>query len=200
MKEFNPLIIKKETADEIESYKSILTVLEEYKRRKPVSKPEEDYLLATLEAIREESLERVFRLLALLYDDDLIHLIHDRLIDADSDRHVRANALELLENVLEPGLARTLGALLDGNQWCDVQKKDFEEVIQEFLASQDRWLAVSAVFLIVELQLTRFYAGLKDAAGSQVSVVREAAEIALASATKKADPSFGGKTGAAGII
>ncbi len=178
-REFNSWIIKKEVMSEIKSYKSIVTILEEYKKCQSILRPEEDYLLATLQAIREESLERIFRLLALLYDSDIIHVIYDRLVELNSDKHVKANALELLENVLEPELCRALCPLFDESQWERMQKKDLDEVVGEFLESRDRWLIVCAIFLIVELHLERFYSRLEDVVHSQVPIVREAAEIAL---------------------
>ncbi|MBI4394772.1 MAG: MFS transporter [Candidatus Omnitrophica bacterium] len=177
--EFSPWIIKKEVMSEIKSYKSILTAIEEYQRRKGILRSDEDYLLATLQAIREENLERIFRLLGLLYSSDSVHVIYDRLVEADLDKHVKANALELLQNVLEPEISWTLSPVLDEVHWAEMQKKDLEEIIREFLESRDRWLTVCAVFLIVELQLHHFHPQLKEAAHSQIPIIREAAEIAL---------------------
>ena len=151
-----------------------------YKQRRLHVHVAEDYLLATLQAILEESLERIFRLLALLYDSDIIHVIYDRLIEIDPDKHVKANALELLENVVEPELYRALSPILDEAQWEGAQKKDFDAVIGEFLESRDRWLTICAVFLMIELGLTQFYSKLQEIVRSQVPIVREAAEIAVA--------------------
>lgn len=177
--EFNPWVIKKEVMLEIKNYKLILTASEKYQKRKASSRPEEDYLLAALEAMSQESLERIFRLLGLLYEHDIIHVVYDRLTEDGLDKHVRANALELLENVLEPELSRYLLPVLDRERWAEAPKKKLEEVIQEFLISEDKWLSVCAIFLIVELRLIHFYSKLKDMVYSQTSIIREAAEIAL---------------------
>ncbi len=184
-REFNSLIIKKEAALEVKSYKSILTVLGEYQKRRLVSRPEEDYLLATLEAMKEESLERIFRLLSLLYASDIVHVIYDRLVEDEADKHVRANALELLDNVLEPELSWLLHPVLDEDRWMEAPKRRLEEILEEFLTSQDRWFSVCAVFLIAELRLNGFYSKLKTALHSQAPLVREAAEIALLKAEQK---------------
>lgn len=184
-REFNTSMIKKEVMNEIKEYKSILTALEEYKDRRLKGYLRDDYLLAALQAILEESLERVFRLLALLYDSDIIHVIYDRLVEIDPDKHVKANALELLENVVEPELYRALYPVFDETQWEGTQKKGFDEIIEEFLTSGDRWLTICAVFLIVELGLVRFYTRLEEIGHSQVPIVREAAEIASVKMKRK---------------
>ena len=190
-REFNSLIIKKEVALEVKSYKSILTVLGEYQKRKHIFGeerqvlPEEDYLLATLEAMKEESLERIFRLLSLLYASDIVHVIYDRLVEDEADKHVRANALELLDNVLEPELSWLLHPVLDEDRWLEMPKRKLEEILEEFLTSQDRWFSVCAVFLIAELRLSGFHSKLEAALHSQTPLVREAAEIALLKAEHK---------------
>ncbi|MBI3999778.1 MAG: hypothetical protein HY351_04105, partial [Candidatus Omnitrophica bacterium] len=178
-REFSPWIIKKEVIGEVRIYKSILTALKEYKQRKLVSKPDEDYLLATLQAIQEESLERIFRLLGLLYDSDIVHIIYDRLAELDLNKHVKANALELLQNVLEPELCRALYPVLDDAQWVEMRKKSLEEVVREFFESQDQWLVICAIFMVVELRLDHFRSQLEGMGHSQIPVIREAAEIAL---------------------
>ncbi|MBI4358489.1 MAG: hypothetical protein HY584_04245 [Candidatus Omnitrophica bacterium] len=184
LREFNPWIVKKEVMSEIESYKSVLTALDEYKSRRSVSNPQEDYLLATLQAIQEENLERIFRLLGLLYDGDVIRVIYDRLVEMEPDKHVKANALELLENALEPELARVLCPILDEGEWAEMRKKSLDDVVREFLELQDRWLTVCGVFLIVELHLKDFYSMLNYMVQSRVPIVREAAEVALMKTTQ----------------
>jgi AAA family ATP:ADP antiporter len=184
-REFNPWILKKEATLEIKSYKSILTVLEEYQKRKSISRPEEDYLLAALEAMKEESLERAFRLLGLLYDSDIIHVVYDRLVEKETDKQVKANALELLENVLEPEISWLLLPVLDEDSWRAAPKTALEKIVEEFLISQDQWFTICAIFLIAELRLSDFYSKLDDALHAQTSIIREAAGIALLKTTQK---------------
>jgi len=177
--QFNKWVIKKEIMNEVKSYQSIKTALEEYKKRKGIIKPEDDYLLATLKAIEEESLERVFRLLALIYESDVIHVIHDRLTEIEVDKHLRANAVELLQNVVDPELYHLLYPVLDEAQWEETPKKKLDQIVEELLESQDRWLTVCALFMIIELNLAKFFPSLEDATHYRTSIVREAAEIAV---------------------
>lgn len=177
--QFNKWIIKKEIMNEVKSYQSIKTAVEEYKRKKELARPEEDYLLATLKAIDEEGLERIFRLLALIYESDVIHVIYDRLIEIEVDKHLKANAVELLQNVVDPELYHLLYPILDDAQWEETPKKKLDEIIEELLESQDRWLMVCAMFIIVELKLNKFFPSLEDATHYRTPLVREAAEIAV---------------------
>ncbi len=177
--QFNKWIIKKEIMNEVKSYQSIKTAIEEYKRKKEFARPEEDYLLATLKAIEQEGLERIFRLLALIYESDVIHVIYDRLIEIEVDKHLRANAVELLQNVVDPELYHLLCPILDDAQWEETPKKKLDEIIEELLESQDRWLTVCAIFTIIELNLNKFFPSLEDATHYRTSLVREAAEIAV---------------------
>jgi len=178
-REFNSPLIKKEVLKEIRNHEALVLVLAEYQSRKSSAKPEEDYLFATLAALREESLERIFRLLALLYASDIIHVIYDRLVELDPDRHIRANALELLENVAEPELTCQLRPIFGEEARAKPKKQEFVEAVQSFLESGDRWLQVCAVFLIVELGLADFYPVLGNDRFARVPIVREATEIAL---------------------
>jgi ATP/ADP translocase len=176
---FDQVIIKREALSEIEHQESLAMVLDAYGAKKLSIRPEDDYLLAAFQALQEESLERIFRLLALLYSSDAIHVIYDRLVELESDRHIRANALELLENVVEPEISRRLKPILDNRSDRLPGKKSLDQTIGEFLRSKDRWLEVCTVFFVAELNLKQFYDNLKTSAHSGVPIVKEAAEIAL---------------------
>jgi ATP/ADP translocase len=184
-RDFNSWIIKKEILNEIKHCHALMMVVDEYTLRKAIARPEDDYLFATLKALREESLERIFRLLSLLYSSDVIHVIYDRLLEHEPDKHIRANALELLENVIEPELTRKLRPIFDETDRARTADGKLQETIRSFLGSQDRWLQACSVFLIVELGLGEFYTELEDSARARTPIVREAAEIALAKIGRK---------------
>ena len=176
-REFNSEIIKKEVLNEIQHNEELLKVVTEYRKQKFLRGPQEEYLLAALEALREESLERIFRLLALLYSSDVIHVIYDRLVELESDQHVRANALELLENVVEPELTRKLRPVFEESVQIDGGVR-LEETIRSFVRSQDMWLQICAVFLIAELGLSDLYPELSERLYSDTPMIREAVGIA----------------------
>src|SRR3989338_2837129 len=175
----NTPLIKKEIISEIKMARSILSIIEKYREGKSDSELREDYLFAAFQAIQEEVLERTFRLLTLLYDPDLISVIYDRLTETDGDKHVKANALELLENVLTPELYRPLYPIFDEMPWPETSKKALDVTVQEFLESQDPWLSVCTIFLIVEMRLEEFYPQLNRLTQSQAPMLKEAAGIAL---------------------
>ncbi len=171
--------IKKEVFDEIKHNESLLTILSEYQIRKPAKSLDDDYLAAAFQALWEESLERIFRLLALLYSSDSIHVIYDRLVELEPDRHIQANALELLENVVEPEIAGKLKPLFEDGVNHPHSEENILETIKNFLSLEDRWLRVCAVFLIAELGLHEFRDDLKSAENSGIPVLQEAASLAL---------------------
>ena len=142
-------------------------------------KPDEDYLLATLQSLGEESLERIFRMLALIYESDMIHVVYDRLTDFEQDADIKANALELLDNVLEAELFRAVAPLFDEGQSRGALE-DFHRsvLLEDFLKGQDRWLAVVSIFLIIALEVKELYPLIEAVKHSSVPIVREAAEIA----------------------
>lgn len=187
---FNRWIVKKEILREVKTYRAISALISEYKthvsNRQTLAPAaagfeaaEEEYLLATLRAVQEESLERVFRMLALIYESDMIHVVYDRIHDFEQDQDVKANALELLENVLEPELARTLVPIFDRrHRFSREERIDCKPVLEDFLKGGDRWLTVIAVFLIAALNQKQFCPLVSDLKHSSVPILREAAEIA----------------------
>ncbi len=72
---------------------------------------ESDPVLQALRHAMEQELERVFRLMALLYPEGGLHDAYVGLRAANPI--VRANALEFLDNVLQPELRQVLVPLLD---------------------------------------------------------------------------------------
>ncbi|OGW80532.1 MAG: hypothetical protein A3G33_09470 [Omnitrophica bacterium RIFCSPLOWO2_12_FULL_44_17] len=175
----SPTIVKKEMIKEIHEYKAIDSVYWEYKDRKNVIRTEEDYLMATLHVIREEAVERISRLLALLYESDLIRLIYDRFSDGDAEKHIRANALELLRHVAEPGILRMLKPVIDPKH-KKISDKTLEEILKRFVGGRDNWLVICGLFLILELHLKHLYPSIQEKTASESPLIRETAEIILA--------------------
>ncbi len=177
---FHDWILKKEILREVENYQTLAALLQEYRHRhRNTAHPEEDYLLAILEAMGEESFERVFRLLALLYDSGVIHIVHDRLSDADLNDYVRANAMELLENIVEIELFKKLAPVLDREKKWKLSQEQFETTLRDFLVGGDRWLGITAIFMIATLEIQNLYFLIEESKHSQSNIVQEAAAIAF---------------------
>jgi AAA family ATP:ADP antiporter len=122
----------------------------------------EDPVLQALERAMEQELDRIFRLMALL----LPHVgLHDAYVGLQSsDELVRANSLELLDNVLEPQLRQLLVPLLDSqvtveerirlaNRLVGAPLDSPEQAVATLLSSEDPWLRSSAIYAVGALHL-----------------------------------------------
>ena len=91
--------------------------------------------------------------------------LHDAYIGLrSSDELVRANSLELLDNVLDPELRHLLVPLLDSqvsideriaiaNRLVGAPLDTAEQAVETLLSSEDPWLRSSAIYAVGALQL-----------------------------------------------
>jgi ATP:ADP antiporter, AAA family len=123
---------------------------------------EDEPVLQAMRHSMEQELERIFRLMALL----LPHVgLHDAYVGVRSSNSlVRANALELLDNVLGPELRQVLVPLLDSqvtteerialaNRLVGAPLDTAEQAVATLLGSEDAWLRSCAVYAVGALQL-----------------------------------------------
>jgi AAA family ATP:ADP antiporter len=122
---------------------------------------DEPVLLALTESIRQE-LERIFRLLGLLYPRLDLHSAYFGL--QSNDPTVYDNALEFLENVLKSQLRGMLLPLLDGKvshkdraviaeRFVRAKVENREQAVAELVASDDPWLKSCGAYAIGSLGL-----------------------------------------------
>lgn len=121
-----------------------------------------DPIVQALRHSMEQALERIFRVMKLLFPGIPLH---DAYVGVrSSNKLIRANALEFLENVLEPELMRVLLPLLDSQVTVDerIELADklvgapletAEQAIGTLLASQDAWLRSRAVYAVGALRM-----------------------------------------------
>jgi ATP:ADP antiporter, AAA family len=123
---------------------------------------DDDPVLQAMQNAMEQELDRIFRLMGLL----LPHVgLHDAYIGLRSkDELVRANSLELLDNVLEPELRQLIVPLLDSqvtaaeriqlaNRLVGAPLDSAEQAVSTLLGSEDPWLRSSAIYAVGALQL-----------------------------------------------
>ncbi len=132
--------------------------------------------------------ERIFRLLALLFPDHDLHSAHDGLCSDDSA--VRANAVEFLDNVLEPQQLRQQLLPLFDDQVTPAQRavaagvvvgatmSTPEEAVRTLLASEDPWMRSCGLFAIGTLELRELEPELDRALAGADPLEREAASRA----------------------
>ncbi len=150
-----------------------------------------------LEALRhsmEQELERIFRLMALLLPQTGLH---DAYVGVRSGNPiVRANALEFLENVLQPELRNVLVPLLDShvslderialaNSLVGAPLDTPQQAVLTMMASDDPWLRSSAIHAVGTLQLQALAPELKRYESASDPLVRQS--VAQAKARLRGD-------------
>ncbi len=118
-----------------------------------------------IEESLQKELERIFRLLKMLYPG---HDLHSAYVGLQStDPNVRDNALEFLDTVLPPQIRGVLIPLLDQNVTHEARiaaadrllgspLSGREEAVEVLTTSEDPWLRSCAAYAIGELKLARF--------------------------------------------
>ena len=141
---------------------------------------------ALTESVRHE-LERIFRLLSLLYPRVDLHAVYLGL--QSRDKTVYDNALEFLDNVLKSQLRVTLVPLLDGRvtpkqraQLADrlvrTKLENREQAISELVSSEDPWLKSCGAYAIGLLQMDSLAGELDRCLSHPDPLLRETARAA----------------------
>jgi len=110
----------------------------------------------------DQELERIFRLLALSYPP---RDIQNAFVGLASHRpQLQANALEMLEHMLQPDLFRRLASVLDpevetrqrldyARRLCGIEVDSRNEALRILLHSEDHWLQACALYAVGGLRL-----------------------------------------------
>jgi AAA family ATP:ADP antiporter len=150
---------------------------------------DDDPALEGLRHSMEHELERIFRLMALLFPQTGLHDAYVGL--RSSNPGVRANALEFLDNVLTPGLRQLLVPLLDshvtlaerielGNRLVGAPLETAQQAVATMLASDDPWLRSCAIHAVGTLELRSLAPELKRYEASADPLVRQSVAEARA--------------------
>jgi hypothetical protein len=135
----------------------------------------------------EQELERIFRLMNLLYTQEGLHDAYVGL--RASNPSIRANALEFIDNVLKPELRPLLVPLLDAHvtiqerieiadRLVGAPVETAEQAVATLLASEDTWLRSCAVYAVATLQLRGLDATLQRFETSGDVLLQESVRIA----------------------
>ncbi len=163
------------------SYQILERLGEVFEPRDPVAHG----IVHSIEAERQ----RIFRLMELRWPQ--LDLGAARVGLESSNRAVRANALEFLDNVLEPGMRRLLVPLIDpqvsvaeraetGCKVAGVGIETTEAAVAALLASDDGWLRSCGAYAAGALDLKELAGAVEGLASSDDLLVRETARAASA--------------------
>jgi AAA family ATP:ADP antiporter len=147
----------------------------------------DDPVLQAMEHAMEQELDRIFRLMALLAPHAGLHDAYVGL--RSSDELVRANSLELLDNVLQPDLRQLLVPLLDSqvsvaerieraNKLVGAPLDTAEQAVATLLSSEDSWLRSSAIYAVGALQMRELTGAIERFADDEDPVLRQSVKAA----------------------
>jgi hypothetical protein len=158
---------------------------------------EDDAILEALRHSMEQELERIFRLMSLLYPGTALH---DAYVGVRSpNASIRANALELLDNILKPELRDVLVPLLDSqvtvedrialaDRLVGASLETPEQAVATLLESGDAWLRSCAVYAVGALQLHGLEKQLRKFEAASDPALRAGVQAALQRLAGEAEP------------
>lgn len=147
----------------------------------------DDPALEAMHHAMEQELERIFRLMALLFPATGLH---DAYVGVrSSNPTVRANALEFLDSTLKPELRQVLVPLLDSHvtteervaladRFVGAPLQTPEQAVGTMLASEDAWLQSCGVYAIGALRLYELEPALDRFESTSDAVLKDAVRSA----------------------
>jgi ATP/ADP translocase/HEAT repeat protein len=159
-----------------------------------------DLLRDAIEERLARSLDRIFRLLSIVYPLKAIELIHANM--RSNQATTKANAIEVLDNLLDPEEKRRVLPLLEdvhagahgrakvvehGAAIYKLERRAPQEWIELYLKGRDPWLVVVALHVTGELGLHRFAPLVAMHVKHADAIVRETALRTLAIVTPPAE-------------
>ena len=144
-------------------------------------------LCQTLQERMDQKLERVFRLLGLRYPPADIYSAYNGLRSQRS--HLRASAIEFLDNLLLPNMKQLLLPILEesaadtllshGRQHFGLQRKSRAAYLEQCMTGRDTWLRTISIYAAGDLGLTELVPIVRSASSSENPMIRQTAERSL---------------------
>ncbi len=196
--------IKKLVAKEVQKHHQLLAMVADL--RELADDPRRDLLRDALDERQHKSLDRIFRLLGTVHPPKAIETIYGNL--RSPTPALRANAVEVLDNLLDPDEKRRLLPIVEalGEQSLDInarnkslrrvlekgaeiyplERKKPEAWLKDLLRSDDEWLAVCALYEVMQLGYISLVDDVVAHLTARSAVVRETALLALSVLEKPA--------------
>jgi ATP/ADP translocase len=140
-------------------------------------------LLRALSEKMDQTLERMFRLLGLIYDQRDLYSSYIALKGYSSEK--RAAALELIDNILEPEDRKFIFPIVDnisdekkmemGYRLFNIEKKPYDKALTSLLEGDDRWLKTCAVYSVSPICPANLQDKVTELTKSEDPLVRETA-------------------------
>lgn len=186
---FHPEAVRAVLGREIRDYYETLSLLHACcpEREEPDGSGGTDLLGGVLRERLGHALERIFRLLGLLYPHRDIRSAYSALTGRRKD--LRPGALEFLDNVLSPDDRRRVVPLVDdlaleerlrrGGATFEEMNRGREGLLLSLMHGEDAWLRACAVYTVGQRRIVSLLSRAEAAQADEDPLVREAAVLAL---------------------
>jgi hypothetical protein len=139
-------------------------------------------LVALAQELRHDVVRHVFRCLMLAYRAEDMHLIYEQV--QAHEPYVREDALELLDNLVDPPIRRRFQALWDEDRFLELEggglpSTQVRDSLQRALRDRCPWVNLVALFLVPRFKLFSLADELRAVAGRSVPGVSAAARLLL---------------------
>jgi ATP/ADP translocase len=193
---FDHELVFKQIQNEVDDYyKSLLlfVLYDSLGKDSDDQSQDQDFLYLSLKNILHESIERIFRLLALVYSPvDMLMIYQSHYND---NIYVRANGLELLDTILHPALFKIIFPILDGElsftapdsavNFTTKLTVNRVDTLKKSLSSQDRWVILCSMVIIAKFKFSELYSDVRALADSKDVLIRHAAIFLIPRFCKK---------------
>lgn len=189
---FNEKLLEQEILQEIRRYRDGAVILRSCKQvqernNSPRESAARRLLIRAMEEKLDNSLERIFRLLGLIYPPRDIYNAYLGLVSARQD--TRANALEFLDNLLASPYKKNLIPIVEAHSSRSLPESTRnrlehpllaeQECLRQLFNGEDGWLKACAAYLAGTAKFGQFAAEISTLLTDREQVVREAAEYAV---------------------
>ncbi len=148
----------------------------------------QDLLTLSLLERQEKTMERIFRLLGLLYSHQDIHQAYYGL-GSPRAQH-RANTVEFLDNLLDPALRKLLLPLIDqkvtfgqrvrtGRAFWKWKMISREGALTELINAENHWLSACAMYAAGQLELNELAPQIRERLQSPDPLLQETAHLVI---------------------
>ena len=173
--------------DELRDYYQFGIMLRSDEMQQPENRVVLRLLRQALQERMDQKLERVFRLLGLRYPPADIYSAYNGLRSQRS--HLRASAIEFLDNLLLPNMKQLLFPILEesaadtllahGSQHFGLQHKSRVAYLEQCMTGRDIWLRTISLYAAGDLGLAELVPAVRSASSSENPMIRQTAQRSL---------------------
>jgi AAA family ATP:ADP antiporter len=173
--------------DELKDYYQFGIMLNSDDMKHPGNRAVLRLLRQALQERMDQKLERVFRLLGLRYPPTDIYSAYNGV--RSQQTHVRASAIEFLDNLLRPDIKQLLFPILEesaadallahGSRHFGLQHKSRVAYIEQCIEGRDLWLQAISLYVAGDLGLVELAPAIRLASSSENPMIRQTAQRSL---------------------